>query len=257
MRGHPTVVTRSFHVPLVAIWCVVLCMAHEGGCHGEAGATRPSPVNAIGMVLEHDDGSIEARLSVRSDTLEPAVPVAANDVVLSRGADRFALAGKEETYATTVDEIGYEPEMPFTLGFALSAAGARDGRVYAGRFAMSAHGPWERPVAWLEGHELLWTPGGLPAYVEVRDASGERTWRSFDPSAEAPDYAALVPGGMRLPDHAFSGEDVHEILVCAVEAMTRDQLTASTQHVTVGVDAEGQLGWLSGMVVGRCVTLVR
>ena len=129
------------------------------------------------------------------------------------------------------------------------------GGTVLGRFAMTAHGPWDRPEAWLDGDELLWSPAGLPVYVEIHDDVGEITWQSFDPLAESPDYAAIVPGGMTLPADGFSGSGAHQILVCAVGVMRRDQLMASTLHVTEGVDAEGQLGWLSGMVVGRCTTL--
>lgn len=248
-----TVVTRPLHVLAVASWCVGLCMAHEGGCHGEPGATRPSPVNAIGMVLEHADGTVEARLSVRSDTVESATPVRARDVALSTGADRHPLEGDAGSYAALLDGVAYEPEVPFTLSFSVDGATAREHRIYAGRFSMSAHGPWDRPQAWLEERELFWTPGGLPAYVEVRDAGGDIVWQRFDPFAEAPDFDAMAPGGATLPDAAIAEGSV--VVVCAVEAMGRDELAAAPQHVTIDVDLEGRLGWLSGMVVGRCTSL--
>ena len=247
-----SIVSRPHHTLLLALWCASLCMAHEGGCHGEPGQTRPSPVNAIGMVLEHADGTIDARLTLRSDTVAAAVPVAGTDVTLSRGDVSVVLEGEPGSYAAAVDELDYEPELPFTMGFTIGAAAAREASVYAGRFTLSAHGPWERPDAWLEGNDLFWTPGGLPAYVEVRDRTGTRLWQSFDPQAADPDYEALATGGMRLPHEVLPGAMEGVVVVCAVERMGRDELTSAPQHVAADVVAEGQLGWLSAMIVGRC-----
>jgi len=230
-------------------------MAHLGHCGGESGKTLPSPVNAIGIVLEHEDGTIEARLAVRSDTVEAATPVAASDVELAVGSQRYPLEGEPGHYRTELTDVGYDPEVPFTLGFSIDSETASERGVYDGRFTMSSHGPWDRPEAWLEGDQLLWSPGGLPVYVEVRGEDGGTIWRNFEPFAETPDYQAMAPGGLVLPAEAFSGLDEHEALVCAVEAMGRDELSASPQHVTKDVGAEGELGWLSGMVVGRCARL--
>jgi hypothetical protein len=234
-----------------------LCMAHEGGCHGEAGDTPPSPVNAIGMVLELEDGVTRATLGLRSDTTTAADPVAGRAVSLSQGPQAWAMP--EVAAGLHVVELAdAEPTpTPYRITFEVDQATAEQTHVVAGSFAMEMHGPVDRPEVWFEpvgqGIDVMWAPGGLEVIVEVVDAGDEVTWSNLSLFADDPGWSAVGPGGrLALPDEAFPVTGTYRVRVCAVEVLRRDDLSVSPQHLSTEAAVEGQLGWLSGMIVGRC-----
>jgi hypothetical protein len=240
-------------------------MAHEGGCHGEPGPLRPSPINAIGIVLEPEGGPVEARLWLRSDTVASAVPVSgAAEVELRANGTAWRLdeeaAGRYTTRAS-VEGDGLAPS--YSLAFRLDPDVADDTSVYAGSFLMTSHGPQDRPDLWLDDPptdaaslELNVSAGGLPLWLDVLDAEGVATWTNFTPfAADSPWPSLDRDSPVALPADAFPHPGSYTIRACALDVLHRDDVGATPQHLGGDDHLEGQLGWLSGMAVGRCTSL--
>ncbi|MEZ4444298.1 MAG: hypothetical protein R3B72_34815 [Polyangiaceae bacterium] len=237
-------------------WALTLGMGHEGGCHGEPGPALPSPVNALGCVVQREDGTLDATLWLRSDTSGSPVALAgASAVELLSDGERVALVAGEAGIYRAEAHPDTTLAATQTLSFDLGREVADDYGVYSGSFSMAMHAPMDRPGGWLEeatgeSGVVMWTPA-LPAVVEVLDTEGAVLWSSLDAWSAVPWWDSLAMPGLEVP---LAGAVT--IRLCGVESLTRDELrgSPSTQELHLGEDAvvEGQLGSLSGMIVGRC-----
>ncbi len=260
----------------LAAVALVLLSGHVGHCSGEEPAPR-WPAHVIAWVLEHEDGAIEARVVAFSSATSGAGALPLDDVSITGGAERWPLdanaTGAYEAVLETADGAGlaYDPATTFVVEVAVGEGVAADHLVRPGRLTLAAHGPHERPsFRWLsaprdgEAAELAWDPAGRPAYVEVRDPEGHRRWANLE-APRAEQSWSLPAGQLTIPAGVIAPGDV--VVACGCEVARRDDLGAAgesaprpqgiapaPQHLE-DVRMEGALGWLSGVVVGRCRTL--
>jgi hypothetical protein len=238
-------------------------MGHNGGCHPDEGQPLGTPVSALALVLE-DDGAVSAELIVVSTALDQQQRVDVADGVLLGPGDVSYPLERVEAGRYLVADLEYEATEPYAFQFSIAEEAASAAHVFAGSFQLAMHGVMDVPTVELgsdsltvgESLALDWSPAGLVALVEVRDPSGDLSYRNFDVSRPL-DYASWsgLPdsGELVIEPQAFGEPGAHEIRLCAVEVSRRDdEPSATPQHLSDGDGVSGGLGSLSGMLVGRC-----
>lgn len=241
-------------------------MGHNGGCHADDGDPLPSPVHALGMLLE-EDGELSVELSlVSTATASPTHVDGAEAWLVDPAGERSALA-RVGPGSYVLDgsrsPLRYVAAESFELGFVLEEGLARAYNASSGTFFLSLHGGLERPEVWLtEAGEVAWSPAGARVILDVHDARGERTFATLDwsdPAIGAASWRGFPSGGVaQLPASAWRGGGPHSVRVCVVEVFRRDgEPAASPQHALDGAGGTTGLGWLSGGVAGRCARLER
>ncbi len=237
-------------------------MGHNGGCHADEGDPLPSPVHALGVVLEQD-GELSVELVLVTTSTDAPMHVNGARATFSVEDQEVELheggPGRYRTTATPAAAFG--SAMQLTLDFTIDDAAARAHRVHAGAFSLLLHGALDVPVVWMEDSDTVaWSPGGAAAFIEVVDADGVRTFASLDwadPDIAASTWRTLPHGGEQiLPPVAFSGPAPHVVRVCAVETFRRDA-PSTPQHLVDGDGPAVGLGWLSGGIAGRCAIMER
>jgi hypothetical protein len=247
---------RALASTLLAMTLLTVGSGHNGGCHADDGEPLPSPVDAIALLLVDHDGSAEVGLTLLSRALVPAEHVDGAVEVTFDGAPLEAAAAG----IWTSSSYGDAPSHAFAFGIGVDVA--RRYHVYPGSFAMTVHGPTQAPTVWIDGARVGWSPAGLPALVQVlRD--GAITFTNFDAHSlefDGAAWSALQPGGaLTLPDEAFPLAGSYEVRLCTVELRRRDDFgaapTTQTQHLTEGDTLSGEVGSISGALVGRCARI--
>ena len=242
-------------------------MGHNGGCHPDEGDPLPSPAHGLAVVLEDESGAVTAELSLVSTATDTPTHIDGATVELS-SADFDPLTLPliaEGTYAAPFGSaLSYDPSAPYTFAFSIDEATARTHRASPGTFEITVHGGMDRPTAWMEADDsVAWSPAGQSVWIEVTDGRDQRTYASVDwtdPAIDAAVWKDLPTGGTHhVPAKAFDGVAPHRVRVCAVELFRRDQEIDATQtepqHAVDGLGMDTGLGWLSGGVAGRCVTI--
>ncbi len=236
-------------IALLALVLLTAASGHNGGCHADDAPPLPSPVNAVATVLEHEDGVVEAQLSLWSRSVIPAAHVEGAGEVTVDGIAMTEIAPGR--FRARLDDDHGDSH---TFSFVVSAATARRYHIHGGRFRLAMHGPLDRPDAWLDGDTVRWTPAGMPALVQLLRGQ-EPIYASFDGARvdlDSEDWRALAPAdAWPLPPEALAEAD--RVRVCGVEVRRRDDFAgADPQHLGQDDALEGRLGWLSGAIVGRC-----
>lgn len=237
-------------------------MGHNGGCHADEGDPLASPAHALAVVLE-TDGVVEAELVLITTSTDVPTHIDGATVSVTESAAQLARVAPG-TYAATPPDLTYAPAQPFTFVFEIDPANARAHHVFAGAFEITVHGGAEVPVAWVadvgDAKEVSWSPAGQRVLIDVFDATGARTHATLDwddAAIEADTWRHFPEGGTHTLDpDAFGGVAPHRIRVCAVEVFRRDGEPKTTpQHALDGHGPTSGIGWLSGGVAGRCVSL--
>jgi hypothetical protein len=254
----------SWRIFVCAVTASLTGMGHNGGCHSDEGDPLPSPAHALALVLEMD-GEVEAELVLVSTATEAPTHIDGASVGLLVGtASAVPLSSVAPgTYAVDEPQLAYEPNESYTFTFELDETTARSHRAMPGAFQISIHGGIAQPQAWItdaDGLEVAWSPAGARVLIDVFDADGARTYATIDwddAAIDASTWRNFPEGGtLVLPESARSGVAPHRVRVCAVEIFRRDgEPKPAPQHALEGEGLATGLGWLSGGVAGRCVSI--
>jgi hypothetical protein len=242
---------------------VLLCICSGHGCHEEGDYLR-SPVTAVAVLVEHEDGSVHARLYLVSTALAPQRAVSAERVELF-GPDgqlmplhalepgRYALSSNEQPL------LRYQADLPYELSFSIDEPTAAEHHVFGGALDVELVGLGERPSVWMDqadgARAVQWSPPRA-ALVEVVGDDGEVRYRNIDLARDVIDYGtwdALTPSGrVELPAEAFAAGRTL-VRVCAVDVHRPSSgVQAQPQHQGAGSELSERLGSLSGSLAGRC-----
>lgn len=234
-------------------------MGAEGGCTLLQG-TLESPVQAITILREHADGSVDVDLVVIStkDFDNRFITSVTNAELRTPSGDLIPLTQDEDghyrAHSNDHEQLVYEPgdtnyRITFDLddeGVAGEAAGedfiavvqAPDAEV---TFELTRAPEFAGDVSTIE-----WTPSHLEGLLEVRNADGELIFDTFDLATAEFDgskWGSLIHGGRQnLPVDVFADPGRYTLSFCAVQSQE-------------GLDEElsSGLGVLSGFLAGRCV----
>jgi hypothetical protein len=255
---------------VLLLMAVLLFVASGHGCHEDQGEPLRSPVTAVAVLLQHEDGSVRAELHVVSTARVPQAALLAHDVRLTT-PDHATLALDEVapgSYAlSSGDEpaLTYAPDAEYQLSFSLDEATARDGHVFAGSFGVALYGLRDAPMVWIgepaaAGGDVVveWSPS-QSALVEVVRADGTTSFRNVDFDHDPIDYdswEALAPAGVAsVPAGAFGlGDNLVRVCTVDVHRPSSDP-PVQPQHQGATVVLADRLGSLSGAVAGRCAAV--
>jgi hypothetical protein len=254
------------HTLAAVLLLYLVCSGHNGGCHPDEGELLPSGVQALGVVLERPDGSLDARLRLVSNAVLPEDFVAASAAVLhTPGGEVVALQEVEPGRYQLADQdaavLAYEAG-DYLFAFSVHPDEARAKHVFGGDFVMAMHGAVEVPRVELvdsgDSEQLLtvrWQPEAAPALIELHDEAGALRISNLvrEPNVAAlPAWSALqATGQAELAAADLAAGETHLVRVCSVEVARWTSMPAVHALHQSGSSA-GQLGSASGMLVGRC-----
>ena len=234
-------------------------MGAEGGCTLLQG-TLESPVQAITVLREHADGSVDVDLVVIStaDDEQRYVTTMENAELRTPQGDLIALTQDEDGHyrasSHDQDELVYEPggtnyRVTFDLDDEQMAGEDAGGDFIAVVQAPDAEPSFElskAPDFAGDTSSIRWAPAELEGLLEIRDASGEIVFSTFDlatPNFDGGKWGSLIHRGHAdLPVDVFAEPGRYTLSFCAVQSQE-------------GLDEElsAGLGVLSGFLAGRCV----
>lgn len=256
---------RPAAVHRLAAIALALTILPGHGCLEEDEPYLPTPVTALGAVLELEDGSVRAELAVFSTALLPHAPIEQAEPVSVTGpwgTASLALDPARGLYTVTDnDALRYAPGESYRFELTIEEPVALAMHVYSGRFHAAGHGPLERTRAWAatasvkcdEHLRVDWSPSALPAIVELVDPSG-RIEQIHTPAVgeQGDPWRRLATGGFVELD-GFEAPGRYMVRVCAVDVARRDGLpSAGPQHLGSPDSLATGLGSGSGVAVGRC-----
>jgi hypothetical protein len=234
-------------------------MGAEGGCTLLQG-TLESPVQAITVLREHADGSVDVDLMVINTAEwdeERFITTVENAEMRMPGGDLVKLEQEEDGHyrAQSDDDarLVYEPGgVNYRVTFELDdeeAGEAADDEFIAVVQAPEDEVTFEitkKPDFAGDTSSVTWTPSHLEGLLEVRNGEGELIFSTFDlntPQIDGSKWASLIHGGSEsLPVDVFADAGRYTLSFCAVRSQE-------------GFDEElsAGLGVLSGFLAGRCV----
>jgi hypothetical protein len=234
-------------------------MGAEGGCT-LLQATLESPVQAITILREHADGSVDVDLMVINTAewnQERFITTVQNAEIRMPGGELVALEQEEDGHyrADSQDDerLVYEGGgVNYRITFEVSeedAGEAADDELIAVVQAPEDEVTFEltkKPDFAGDTSTVEWTPSHLEGLLEVRNERGEIVFSTFDlstPEIDGSKWGSLIHGGREsLPVDVFADAGSYTISFCAVRSQE-------------GFDEElsAGLGVLSGFLAGRCV----
>ena len=255
-RGRtPTLATLA-----CATLAFVICPGAKNGCGSEeANTTFASPVQTVGTVLEHADGSVDASMVIISTASNPHkfVESAKNaQMRMPDGTSIPLLSTSPGHYAATSagsPGLVYEPGGKYQFRFELDDAKlAKDAS--GGSFVGVVEAPDDKVTFSLEPAPefagdtatVKWSPSERFAIITiVNDATGEVAYSTFDfqeSQFEGDKWARLPKGGTReLSVDTFPDAGKYTVSLCAVKKVSDFDTSLSAD-----------LGALSGFLIGRC-----
>lgn len=234
-------------------------MGAEGGCTLLQG-TLESPVQAITILREHPDGSVDVDLMVVStkDGDQRFVTTVENAELRTPDGDLIELVQDEDghyrAHSDDHDALVYEPAgTNYRITFELEdeeMAGEDAGE----DFIAVVQAPDEEVTFELtkapefagDTSSISWSPANLEGLLQVRDADGEVVFSTFNlatPEFDGSKWASLIRHGHEdLPVDVFADAGQYTLSFCAVKSQE-------------GFDEElsSGMGVLSGFLAGRCV----
>lgn len=236
-----------------------MLMGAEGGCPLMLD-TLESPVQAITVLQENADGSVEVDLMlVKVDgTAQEWITSATNAELRTPDGELIALEMEEDghyrahsdDYPSLVyvgDDTNYR--ITFEIDDENITGAAADNEFIAVVSAPADEVEFEltkAPEFAGDTATVEWTPSHLAGLMEIRNADGEMIYSTFNLDTAEFDgskWASLVHGGReQLRVDTFADPGTYTISFCAVRSQE-------------GLDEElsGGLGILSGFLAGRCV----
>lgn len=236
-----------------------MMMGAEGGCPLILD-TLESPVQAITVLREHADGSVDVDLMIVS--LENGddrwITTAKNAELRTPEGELIPLEMEEDghyrAHSDDHDKLVYEGggtnyRITFELDDEDVAGGAAGDDFIAVVSAPEADVDFEltkAPEFAGDTAEIEWTPGNLAGLLQITDSDGELIFDTFNlatPEFDGSKWASLIHGGReQLRVDVFADPGRYTISFCAVESQE-------------GLDEElsGGLGILSGFLAGKCV----
>jgi hypothetical protein len=235
-----------------------LLMGAEGGCPLML-QTLESPVQAITVLQENADGSVEVDLMlVRVDgTTQEWITSASNAELRTPDGNFIPLEMAEDGhYRAHSDEfpellyVGDDTNYRVTFDIddeeiAGDAAGEEFIAVVSAPADEITFELTKAPDFAGDTATITWTPSKLAGLLEIRDASGEVIYSTFNlqtPEFDGSKWASLVHGGSeQLRVDVFADPGEYTLSFCAVRSQE-------------GLDEElsAGLGILSGFLAGRC-----
>jgi len=243
-----------------AILAFIVCPGAKNGCASEeANTTLTSPVQAVGTILEHADGSVDASLVIISTASNPHKFVeSAKDTVMRMPDGTFVplLSASPGHYAasdSTNASLVYEPAGKYQFRFDLeddklaksAAGGSFIGVVEAPDDEVSFE--MDPPPAFAgDTSKVTWSPSSRYGLITVTNTdSGKVTYSTFDfeeSQFEGDKWARLTKGGSReLSVDTFADAGNYTVSLCALKKVSDFDTSLSAD-----------LGALSGFLIGRC-----
>jgi hypothetical protein len=235
-----------------------LLMGAEGGCPLLLD-TLESPVQAITVLQENADGSVEVDLMiVRVDGTEQEwITVATNAELRTPDGDLVPLEMAEDghyrAHSKDFPELVYEGDgtnyrVTFEIDDEEITGAAADNEFIAVVSAPADEISFElakAPEFAGDTATVQWSPSNLAGLMEIRDPAGEVIYSTFNletPEFDGSKWASLIHGGQeQLRVDVFAEPGDYTLSFCAVRSQE-------------GLDEElsGGLGILSGFLAGRC-----
>ena len=235
-----------------------MLMGAEGGCPLMLD-TLESPVQAITVLQENADGSVEVDLMlVKVDgSDEEWITSATNAELRTPDGDLIPLEMKEDghyrAHSDDYPELVYVGDdtnyrITFDIDDDAITGAAADNEFIAVVSAPADEVTFEltkAPDFAGDTAEVQWSPSGLAGLMEIRDAKGEIIYSTFNldtPEFDGSKWGSLIHGGReQLRVDVFADPGTYTLSFCAVRSQE-------------GLDEElsGGLGILSGFLAGRC-----
>lgn len=233
-------------------------------CEEEDITTASSPVQAVTLLLEKPDGTVEAELTLISTTdannhqfvneakntsIRIPVPGGKEVSLESRGNGKYAASSK------TNPDLEYIENETYQYKFDLDSDSA--GQVTGGNFVAVMDSPYDQvsfnyfelPDFDGDSSRFSWSPVSLRGIYTIRDAADEVVYQNYDftnSSFSGDKWARLASNGMAtLGTDIYQQPGEYSIEFCAVD-------------FTSGYDSNlsAELGVLSGFLIGRCAEVV-
>ena len=268
MRTTPRQIVGRLRIPALIVKLVaaqVMLSGNEGCGTKEQQQTLQSPVQALGSVYKHGDGTVEAELVLIStidkqhrfiDTASSAdVIVDGKAISLTKDATRSG-----RWAATSADDarLVLEDGATYLFRFALedsALAGDRSGGEFSGQVAAVVQGSAPAPPegTLYVGHpvDLTFAPaigGSKRGLLRITSPSGELVYNNFDtsqPQFDGSKHAGLLTGTKRtIPGTVFSEAGDYTV-------------TLYTMNYAAGLDPHlsPDLGVFSGFLAGQAAEI--
>jgi hypothetical protein len=242
---------------VVAVPALAFLTAAEGDCtllqlKGE------SPIQTVTTILEYPDGHVEADVAIVTveDGDARFVESARNVELRIPGGELVTLEMAEPGHyrLSSQDDprLVYAPGETYRVSFEIDDE-ADAGKAAGGDFLAVVDAPADEVTAEFtppefagDTSEIHWEPGSLAGLLEVRDATGEIVFTTFDwshPEFDGSKWASLIWGGdHELRVDVFADPGTYTLSFCAVESQE-------------GLDEElsAGMGIASGFMIGRCI----
>jgi hypothetical protein len=234
-------------------------MGSDGGC-GFAQETLDSPVQAVTVLVERADGTVDADLVIIStegagshfvETAEDAELRVPGGALVALELDEpghyrsssdvdpaLVYAGGTENYRVTFD-LDDPADAGEAAGDDFVAVVQAPGDDVTLEFS-------KLPEFAGDTATVQWSPAGLDGLLEIRDPHGELVYTSFDlstPDFDGSKWMSLLHGGIEdLSVSVFADPGTYTVSFCGVASQE-------------GFDEElsAALGVLSGFLAGRCI----
>lgn len=251
--SNPTNIKRK--LKLLPLLLVATFLTACGG--EEANTTATSPVQAVTTLVEHSDGTVEAKLVLIATSVAPNQFVnSATDVsVRIPNGDRVSLTRTSDGHYTANSdmnpELVYLPNETYQFTFELEDEIAK--QVSGGNFVAVMEAPdievtfefTDLPEFAGDTSRINWTPSNTYALFSVYDESDNLIYRNFDfeqAQFNGSKWARLWFNGSRtLGVDTFPTAGNYRIELCSLRKVSDFNSALSAE-----------LGALSGFLIGRC-----